>query len=122
MSVFYCCFFFLMIRRPPRSTLCQTLFPYTTLFRSPGADEVFAGYDLFREAKVRRFWGRAPGSARRPLLLRRLYPYLSRSPVAQRAMAEEFFGRGRERWREPGFAHDPRWRSAAALWRLFAGD
>src|SRR6187200_3518231 len=23
-----------MIRRPPRSTLCQTLFPYTTLFRS----------------------------------------------------------------------------------------
>src|SRR6266704_6105891 len=26
----YCCFFFLMIRRPPRSTL----FPYTTLFRS----------------------------------------------------------------------------------------
>src|SRR2546422_9385900 len=27
----YVCFFFLMIRRPPRSTL----FPYTTLFRSP---------------------------------------------------------------------------------------
>src|SRR5213082_3632607 len=27
-------FFFLMIRLPPRSTLCQTLFPYTTLFRS----------------------------------------------------------------------------------------
>src|SRR5881296_4057999 len=29
------CFFFLMIRRPPRSTRCCTLFPYTTLFRSP---------------------------------------------------------------------------------------
>src|SRR5881275_3585215 len=27
-------FFFLMIRRPPRSTLFRTLFPYTTLFRS----------------------------------------------------------------------------------------
>src|SRR3546814_14213591 len=27
-------FFFLMIRRPPRSTLTDTLFPYTTLFRS----------------------------------------------------------------------------------------
>src|SRR5881275_967305 len=26
--------FFLMIRRPPRSTLFRTLFPYTTLFRS----------------------------------------------------------------------------------------
>src|SRR5213079_3697514 len=28
-------FFFLMIRRPPRSTQQPTLFPYTTLFRSP---------------------------------------------------------------------------------------
>src|SRR3546814_13668548 len=31
----HCCFFFLMIRRPPRSTRTDTLFPYTTLFRSP---------------------------------------------------------------------------------------
>src|SRR3546814_15126209 len=29
-----CIFFFLMIRRPPRSTRTDTLFPYTTLFRS----------------------------------------------------------------------------------------
>src|SRR3546814_3193938 len=28
-------FFFLMIRRPPRSTRTDTLFPYTTLFRRP---------------------------------------------------------------------------------------
>src|SRR3546814_16736736 len=28
-------FFFLMLRRPPRSTRTDTLFPYTTLFRSP---------------------------------------------------------------------------------------
>src|SRR3546814_2550287 len=32
--MFYSCFF-LMIRRPPRSTRTDTLFPYTTLFRSP---------------------------------------------------------------------------------------
>src|SRR3546814_3239904 len=30
----YYLFFFLMIRRPPRSTRTDTLFPYTTLFRS----------------------------------------------------------------------------------------
>src|SRR3546814_4473794 len=30
--------FFLMIRRPPRSTRTDTLFPYTTLFRSPRRD------------------------------------------------------------------------------------
>src|SRR3546814_7647764 len=33
-------FFFLMIRRPPRSTRTDTLFPYTTLFRSP--DGIYA--------------------------------------------------------------------------------
>src|SRR3546814_21018167 len=31
-----CFFFFLMIRRPPRSTRTDTLFPYTTRFRSEG--------------------------------------------------------------------------------------
>src|SRR2546429_6335650 len=34
--IHYLCFFFLMIRRPPRSTL----FPYTTLFRSTGHGQV----------------------------------------------------------------------------------
>src|SRR3546814_5152903 len=33
-----CVFFFLMIRRPPRSTRTDTLFPYTTLFRSVSYD------------------------------------------------------------------------------------
>src|SRR3546814_10954340 len=34
MYLCHTCFFFLMIRRPPRSTRTDTLFPYTTLFRS----------------------------------------------------------------------------------------
>src|SRR3546814_16408121 len=39
MRVIY--FFFLMIRRPPRTTRTDTLFPYTTLFRSPLRTEHF---------------------------------------------------------------------------------
>src|SRR3546814_16935471 len=40
----FCFFFFLLIRRPPRSTRTYTLFPSTTLFRSPPADgKVIAG-------------------------------------------------------------------------------
>jgi len=85
-----------------------------------GADEMFAGYDLFREGKVRRFWGRQPASRCRPRLLDRLYPWLARSPVASQGMAREFFGRDRERWAAPGFAHQTRWRTTAALHRLFA--
>jgi asparagine synthase (glutamine-hydrolysing) len=87
-----------------------------------GADEMFAGYDIFREAAVRRFWARAPQSKARPRLLDKLYPYLARSPVAQRAMARAFFGQGLERWREPGFGHDTRWRTTAAVKRLLRAD
>src|SRR3546814_14403453 len=38
MAILVIVFFFLMIRRPPRSTRTDTLFPYTTLFRSPRPD------------------------------------------------------------------------------------
>jgi asparagine synthase (glutamine-hydrolysing) len=87
-----------------------------------GADEMFAGYDLFREGKVRRFWGRQPTSTRRPRLLERLYPYLSRSPVHQQAMARQFFGRNIHAHDAPGFAHDTRWRTTSATKRLFCRD
>lgn len=85
-----------------------------------GADEMFAGYDLFREARVRRFWAREPGSTRRPRLLERLYPWLTRSPRG--AMARGFFGRDLHRSAEPGFGHAPRWSTTAALQRLFAPE
>ncbi len=87
-----------------------------------GADEMFAGYDLFREARVRRFWSRHPESAMRPRLLERLYPYLARSPVAQHTMARQFFGRNLGRAGEPGFGHELRWRTTSALKRLFSPD
>jgi len=83
-----------------------------------GADEMFAGYDLFREAKVRRFWARQPASTRRPRLLERLYPYLARSPVAQQAMARQFFGRNLAAHASPGFAHDTRWHTTRSLTRV----
>src|SRR3546814_2964984 len=38
-------FFFLMIRRPPRSTRTDTLFPYTTLFRSIAARRNGRGFE-----------------------------------------------------------------------------
>ena len=42
-----------------------------------GADEFLGGYNIFKEDKVRRFWARQPESSLRPLLLRRLYPYVA---------------------------------------------
>src|SRR3546814_3479925 len=51
--MFSICFFFLMIRRPPRSTRTDTLFPYTTLFRSAdGAREIAYICDLLRPVSI----------------------------------------------------------------------
>src|SRR3546814_17020637 len=47
-------FFFLMIRRPPRSTRTDTLFPYTTLFRSSKQLEIFP--DAVCETATRVDW------------------------------------------------------------------
>src|SRR3546814_18392804 len=41
-------FFFLMIRRPPRFTRTDTLFPYPTLFRSTQVGDATLGYDYPR--------------------------------------------------------------------------
>jgi len=87
-----------------------------------GADEVLGGYDIFREAKVRRFWARYPDSEFRPRLLERLYPYLSRSPVSQRSMARKFFGRKLENWDTPGFSHEPRWSTTHGISRFYSEE
>lgn len=41
-----------------------------------GADEMLGGYNIFKEALIRQFWAKDPESKYRPLLLKRLYPYM----------------------------------------------
>ena len=41
-----------------------------------GADEFLGGYDIFKEAKIRKFWSVNPNSTWRPRLLEKLYPYI----------------------------------------------
>lgn len=77
-----------------------------------GADEVFAGYNIFREAKVRRFWARQPASQRRPRLLTRLYPYLQQSPPQFLA---RFYGQGLDRPEDLLFSHRPRWQNTGMM-------
>src|SRR3546814_15078093 len=65
-------FFFFMIRRPPRSTRTDALFPYTTLFRSHRADLSRQSDDVQRQDLLpSRRWGRvhlllSQGRLRRP--------------------------------------------------------
>ena len=87
-----------------------------------GADETLAGYDLFREARVRRFWARQPQSRLRPALLARLYPYLKDSPVASGIYAQRFFGLDLARYTAPGFGHWPRWQTTRRMLNYLSGD
>ncbi len=95
---------------------------YKVVLTGEGADEVFGGYDLFKEAKVRRFWARQPRSVRRPLLLRRLYPYLAGLQGQSTSYLEAFFKVGLDQPDDPFFSHRPRWATTAGVVRFLSDD
>lgn len=95
---------------------------YKVVLTGEGADEVFAGYDIFKEAKIRRFCARAPESTRRPRILERLYPYLKNSPTASPAYAQRFFSQGAGAIDAPWFAHMPRWQTTQRSWQFFSPE
>ncbi len=83
-----------------------------------GADEVFGGYDLFKENKIRRFWARQPNSRWRPRLLRRLYPYLAGIQAQPESFLTSFFRIEGKDLSSPFFSHEPRWETTSHLRRL----
>lgn len=87
-----------------------------------GADEVFAGYDIMKEAKIRRFCAAEPNSVRRPLLLQRLYSYLPGLTAQSQTYLEAFFRARAEEVGDPLFSHLPRFRNTAGAKLFFSND
>jgi asparagine synthase (glutamine-hydrolysing) len=83
---------------------------FKVVLTGEGADEMLGGYDIFKEAKIRRFWGREPSSLARPKLLRRLYPYMKSLQAQPDAYLKAFFHVRTEDLGSPFFSHLPRWR------------
>lgn len=82
---------------------------YKVVLTGEGADEALGGYDLFKEAKIRQFWGRHPQSEWRPLLLKALYPYLETSGAQAKAYLRKYYSIGLDNPGQPGFSHLTRW-------------
>ncbi len=93
---------------------------FKVVMTGEGADEVLAGYDIFKEAKIRRFWSAQRGSASRPRLLRTLYPYLGDLNGQPQPYLEAFFRAGVEDPGNPFFSHLPRWRMTSRIKEFFS--
>lgn len=85
-----------------------------------GSDEVFFGYDIFKESEVRRFCLRQPQSTARPMLFDRLYPYLRGSGGGGGIWRQFFLDAGSPD--DPLFSHQPRMRLARFVQDFYAVD
>src|SRR3546814_17818283 len=91
-------FFFLMIRRPPRSTRTDTLVPYTTLFRSPERPRVSAAAEHWPSA------GGYPSCRDMTACLRHLQEKDDGQPGSTETARPEPAAAGRSRPRSPAAA------------------
>jgi asparagine synthase (glutamine-hydrolysing) len=96
---------------------------FKVVLTGEGADEIFAGYNIFKEDRVRRFWARNPESKLRPLLLKKLYPYIfSQQNEKAQAFLKGFFKRGLSLVDSPVYSHLLRWQNTAQLKNFFSAD
>lgn len=95
---------------------------YKVVLSGEGADEILGGYNIFKEAKIRDYWGRDLGSRRRPLLLERLYPYIFRNPSRARSFLQDFFAVKPEQLGDPLFSHTVRWEGGRKNLGFFSDD
>jgi asparagine synthase (glutamine-hydrolysing) len=87
-----------------------------------GADEALAGYNIFKETLIRQFWARQPKSIIRPLLLKKLYPYLPNISHASQGMLRMFFGYQLEETDSPVYSHMLRWHNTSNIQKHFTTE
>lgn len=94
---------------------------YRVVLTGEGADEIFLGYDIFKEAKAREFCGRWPSSKLRPALLRKLYPYLF-TDRRTASFQEAFFMRNAADTEDPFYGHRIRWGYGSRIRDYYTDD
>jgi asparagine synthase (glutamine-hydrolysing) len=87
-----------------------------------GADEMLAGYDIFKEGIIREFWSRQPESQIRPLLLNKLYPYLAQFQGRNKSVLKLFYGYKLNETGSPFYSHLLRWHNTSSLMNYLTDD
>ncbi len=87
-----------------------------------GADEVFAGYYIFKEDKIRRFWAKAPESQWRPMILAKLYPYILQEKGTVAPFWRQFFKKYLTETEHPFYSHRLRWDNATYFARFLSPE
>lgn len=87
-----------------------------------GADEMFGGYDIFKEAKIRRFWSQFPDSHLRPQLLFRLYPYAPVQMKRSGRLLLSFYRLDLMDTSHFGYSHLPTWHNTSLIQKYFSDE
>jgi asparagine synthase (glutamine-hydrolysing) len=94
---------------------------FKVVLTGEGADEVFGGYNIFREAKVRKFLAKYPDSRSRAELIGQLYPYIFHNPKLKHTL-KSFFAKGLDRIDDPIFSHIIRWENCRRIRTFFSQE
>lgn len=92
----------------------------TVVLTGEGSDELFLGYDLFKETVVRLFCLRQPHSRLRPKLFDRLYPYLATTSQAGSFWRQFFLNAGPAD--DALFSHAPRFLLASRIKDFYSAE
>lgn len=94
---------------------------FKVVLTGEGADEIFGGYNIFKEAKIRKFWSNNPESKLRSKLLKKLYPYIFKDKRLFSTL-EAFFKLGIDEPDNPFFSHIIRWTNNSKLKNFFSDE
>ena len=95
---------------------------FKVVLTGEGADEFFAGYNIFKEDRIRRFWAKEPESEIRPLLLKKLYPYIFNNNNKTDAFHRVFFKKYLADTGNPAYSHLLRWSNTSTIKNFFSEE